>query len=193
MSDPGEFTELLKRARQGDEQALAQLSQRYEKEIRLVARVKLGPALRRYLDSVDLAQSVHFALLQGMRHEKFDVSSPEKLVALAVRMMRWKLARHLRRLYRRQRIQSMMADNGADMSTPDSAADPALLAQMNDEVALLMKELDETERRLVELRLEGCTTSEAARIMGVNADVLRVRLSRLRKRLQEQGKLADWL
>ena len=35
----------------------------YEPEVRLVARVRLGTALRPYLDSVDLVQSVHRSVL----------------------------------------------------------------------------------------------------------------------------------
>ena len=60
---------------------LAALVQSYESKVRLVARVLLGPALRPYLDSVDLVQSVHRSLMLGLRQDKFDISSPEKLMA----------------------------------------------------------------------------------------------------------------
>lgn len=196
-SSDAAFADLLAQARQGDEASLAELTNRYEYEIRLVARWKLGPALRRYLDSVDLAQSVHCDLLRGLQEAKFAVSTPDQLVALAVRLMRWKIARHLRRLYRRQRLDALMAGrtegNGETAASSPPAADPAVLAEVRDSVAQLLQGLDEPDRRLIELRLEGYTTAEAARELGADADVLRVRLGRLRKRLAEKDAIADWL
>jgi RNA polymerase sigma-70 factor (ECF subfamily) len=45
----------------------------------------------------------------------------------------------------------------------------------------------------VELRLQGYSTADAARELGLDADVLRVRLSRLRQRLRAGGVLTEWL
>jgi RNA polymerase sigma factor (sigma-70 family) len=173
------------------------LLRRYERHIRLVARVKLGSALRRYLDSVDLAQSVHLALVKGLREEKFDPSDPERVVGLAVRMVRRKVARHLRRLYRRERLTNLLAQSRAVAPDAESAvaseADPAAVAEFNEALDRILETLDEPDRRLIELRLEGCTTAEAAREMGVDADVLRVRLGRLRQRVRVRHALVDWL
>ena len=57
----------------------------------------------------------------------------------------------------------------------------------------MLSKLDETERHLLQLRLDGHTTVEAARQLGLNSDVVRVRLSRLRLRLREQGLLTELL
>ena len=48
-----EFALLLQRARGGDARALEELAQKYEPEVRIVARVLLGPALRPYLGGVE--------------------------------------------------------------------------------------------------------------------------------------------
>ena len=63
---------------------------------RIVAHFLLSRDLRPYLDSLDLVQSVHKSLLLGLRSDKFDISNPEKLVALALTMVRRKAARHWR-------------------------------------------------------------------------------------------------
>ena len=60
------FGPLLERTRQGDKEALAEIARTYESEVRIMARVRLGPALRPYLDSMDLVQSVHRSLLIGL-------------------------------------------------------------------------------------------------------------------------------
>ena len=198
MSEPaGEFDALMARARAGDAEALEQLARQYEPKVRIVARVLLGPALRPYLDSMDLVQSVHRSLLAGLQQEKFDLTAPDKLVALALTMVRRKAADHWRRLRRQHRL-SGAADREGGVAEQIIAlagpqADPAREAEYRDAVERLCRHLDDTERRLMELRLGGYRTSEAARELGLDADVLRVRLSRLRRRLKEAGVLADWL
>src|SRR5258708_34778369 len=98
------FAELLQRARAGDQSALAEVARRYEPEVRIVAHFLLGRGLRPHLDSLDLVQSVHKSLLRGLRNDKFDIASPEKLVALALTMVRRKAARYWRRCKRQQHL-----------------------------------------------------------------------------------------
>ncbi len=191
------FADLLSRARQGDEQALRGLAEQYEREVRIVARVQLGPALRPYLDSIDLVQSVHRSLLMGIRQNRFDISSPSHLIALALTLVRRKVARHWRRLQRQQRLSLGPADRAAlpdllaTLSTAE--ADPAQAAQLRDALRQLWDHIDDAEKRVMELRLQGFSTVEIARQLGLDADVLRVRLSRLRQRLRAKGVLAEWL
>jgi DNA-directed RNA polymerase specialized sigma24 family protein len=54
-------------------------------------------------------------------------------------------------------------------------------------------ELSDPDRRLMELRLQGYSTVEAARTLGTNANALRVRLTRLRQKLRACGLFDDWL
>jgi RNA polymerase sigma-70 factor (ECF subfamily) len=195
--DSSDFGVLLASARQGDSNALAQLAQQYEAKVRIVARVLLGPALRPYLDSMDLVQSVHRSLMLGLRQDKFDISNPDKLVALAVTLVRRKVARQWRHLQRQKRLDSGPAEASklanllTSLSSPEM--DPARAAQFNDSVRNLCAEMDETERRTVDLRLQGCTTAEIAGALGINPIALRVRMTRLRQRLQAAGVLEEWL
>lgn len=189
------FADLLERARRGDSNALAALASQYEPEVRVMARVLLGPALRPYLDSLDLVQSVHRSLLAGLRHGKIDLTNPQRLVALALTMVRRKIARQWRRHQRQERPVGGDAETLADrLATLCSAEDdPARRAERNDSLRLVCRQLTETERRLIELRLNGCSTIEAAGQLGLDADVLRVRLSRLRQRLQQAGILEEFV
>lgn len=198
MSQPlDEFNALLAKARTGDQSALAQLARQYEPEIRVVARVLVGPLLRPYVDSLDLVQSVHRSLLIGVRNQKFDFDNPDGLIALALTMVRRKAARQWRKHQRQQRLDAGPAQSGnlpemlAGLSTPQG--DPAGAAAFRDAVERLCRELDDTERRVLELRLQGFSTAEAARELGLDGDVLRVRLHRLRQRLHAKGVLAEWL
>jgi RNA polymerase sigma factor (sigma-70 family) len=191
------FEELLHRARAGDGDALGELVCRYEPEVRLVARLRLGPGLRPYLDSIDLVQSVHRSIMIGLRHDKFTLSKPEDLLALALTMVRRKAAKHWRKLQRQKRLGD--GDSSAqylvgllgDLEAPH--ADPAAHVAYRDTLEHVCNQLDATDRRLLDLHLQGYRTVEIAKEIGINADVLRVRLSRLRQRLRASGVAAEWL
>jgi RNA polymerase sigma factor (sigma-70 family) len=191
-----EFQELLARARTGDPDALAAIAREYEPEVRTVARLRLGPALRPYLDSVDLVQSVHRSLLIGLRNDKFTPQSAGDLVALAVTIVRRKAARHWQRVRRQQR-DSHHGEGGEPL--PDlllnltDPADPAAEAATRDTFERICGQLDATERQVIERHLEGYSTAEIARLYGLNADVLRVKVSRLRQRLRAAGLASDVL
>jgi RNA polymerase sigma-70 factor (ECF subfamily) len=190
-----DFAELLARVRAGDQAAMARLIALYEPQVRAVARVRLGAVLRAYLDSVDLLQSVHRTLIVGLRTEKFDISSPDKLIALAVTIVQRKVARHWRRAKRQSRdsLAGTAAQQLAErlLSLSSSEPDPAATVEIREQVCQLIETLDETDRKLIELRLEGQSTAEAARRLGLDADVLRVRLSRLRKKLRDGKFIRD--
>lgn len=191
-----EFADLIARAAGGDADALDALARQYEPKIRLVARVLLGPSLRPYLDSADLTQSVHKSILIGLRDEKFRVDGPEQLVGLALTVLRRKAARHWRHLQRQQRLSGAGGDEARARAVADPigpAADPADEAQFRDQVRQLTAHLDEVERRILELRLEGHSSPEIAERTGLSAVNIRVRMTRLRQRLHAAGVTTDWL
>jgi RNA polymerase sigma-70 factor (ECF subfamily) len=191
--DPGD---LLERIRGGDEEALTKLLLHYEPRIRTAAHVLLGPLLRPHLDSVDLVQSVHRVLLPGLRGGRYTVADPEQMVALAVTVIRRKIARRWRQLRREHEMQAQVRDQGVYPDklspSPSPAEDPADAAALNDGLRHLLAALDDEERRLVELRLEGFSTVEIAEQMNCDAHALRARLSRLRRKLRELGH-DEWL
>jgi RNA polymerase sigma factor (sigma-70 family) len=193
--EEGDFASLMQRARTGDKEAFAELVSRYEPEVRIVVRVLLGPALRQHLDSVDVVQSVHRSLLRGLRAEAISSDTPQQLIGLAVQMARRKVARKWRRTRRQETVaggnHDSLPDFLAGLVTPE--LDPARTAQLNDAVNRLYDGLSETDRGVMELRMQGYSTAEAARLLDVDPDSLRVRLSRLRQQLRASGLFDDWL
>jgi RNA polymerase sigma-70 factor (ECF subfamily) len=194
-----DFPSLLARAAEGDAAAMDELVRQYEPKVRLVARVLLGPALRPYLDSADLAQSVHKSIVLGLRDHKFQVDGADQLVGLALTVLRRKAAKHWRKLQRQRRLSGDGSARSTDslpgvltaLSSPDG--DPAAEAQFRDQMDHLCGHLDEAERRILDLRLDGHTPAEIADQLGVSRVALRVRLTRLRQRLHAAGVVTDWL
>jgi RNA polymerase sigma factor (sigma-70 family) len=186
VEEAAEFRELLKQAAAGNPDAMADLARRYEPEVRIVARARLSNRLRPYLDSMDITQSVHRSLMDGLRLEKYDIASPEKLVGLAVTIVRRKIARHWRKL-RRQHRDSIFDQSGTATEARTVSVGTAVDAvDADDEFQYLVAGLSDTDRKMMEMRLAGFSTAEAARQLGLDPDVVRVRLSRLRQRLRRR-------
>ena len=192
---PADFAALAARAADGDEVALNDLARLYEAKVRIVARAMLGPALRPYLDSVDLVQAVHASVLAGVREQRLDVSDPEKLTALAVSIVRRKVARQWRRAQRQRRLSGHHNDHA---STPDGllgvlgsvgnmGTDPARIARFREQLSHVYGTITEAERQMLDLRLQGHSTAEMAAQLQLNPIALRVRLTRLRQRLEAEA------
>jgi RNA polymerase sigma-70 factor (ECF subfamily) len=194
-----DFQGLMARAADGDAAALDELVRQYEPKVRVVARVLLGPALRPYLDSADLAQSVHKSIVVGLRDNKFQVAGADQLIGLALTVLRRKAAKHWRKLQRQRRLSGDGSARSTDslpgvltaLSSPDG--DPAAEAQFRDQMDRLCGHLDDAERHILDLRLDGYTPAEIADRIGVSRVALRVRLTRLRQRLTAAGVVTDWL
>jgi RNA polymerase sigma-70 factor (ECF subfamily) len=183
-----DLAELLERVRAGDEAALSQLLTDYEPRVRTAASMLLGPMLRPYLDSLDLVQSVHRELLPGLREGRFDLPDGARLLALAVTIIRRKVAR----TWRKARKQTGGPEGWEQVPDESADADPTAPIAVDDAVKRVLAELDGPDRELVELRLQGLATTEIAERLGCDAHALRARLSRLRRRLQEAG-CEEWI
>jgi RNA polymerase sigma-70 factor (ECF subfamily) len=174
------FSDLLERARQGDDEAMEQLIQEYEPQVRLVARHRLSRPLRAILDTMDLVQSVHYALLRGLRENKFTLASPQDLIALAVTMVNHKAARKWQRLQREQHILKLHR-----LLLARAGSDPC--PELTELVQSLLATVSDRDRRLLLLYLQGHSTQQVAQILGVDANSLRVRRSRLFRKLRASG------
>lgn len=194
MSDTGDqFNSLLKQAQDGDADAVAHIVRLYEPEVRRAARVLLGPALRPLLDSVDLAQSIHRSVLVHLRKGKFEVTSADHLMALALTMVRRHIARHWRRIRRQIHLTADAADDTTATGPAPDADDPARQVEHAEQIEHVLGRLNEVDRRLIELRLLGHSTADAARSLDLDPDVARVRLSRLRARLRLETADPQWV
>ena len=178
-----EFQELLELAANGDQDAMTRLARRYEPEVRIVARARLSHRLRPYLDSIDITQSVHRSLMTGLQAGKFDIASPEKLIGLAVTIVRRKIARHWRKLRRQSRDSHFGTPDNASAG-PVSRETVTEQVDAEDQYRFLVDHLNASDRALIDLRATGHSTAEAARKLNLDPDVARVRLSRLRSKLR---------
>jgi RNA polymerase sigma-70 factor (ECF subfamily) len=136
--------------------------------------------MRQALDSVDLVQSVHRALLPGLRDGRYAFSDEGQLLALAVTVLRHKFQRAA------QKKRPAALDPHAepiDRTLPP----PSSRAESDDLLAHVLGEVDGLDRRAMELLAQGYSTVEIATALECTPAVLRARLSRARSRLRDSG------
>jgi len=185
-----DFANIIAQVRQGDERAVAELVRRYEHTVLRSVRSRLGKSMRRTLDSMDLVQSVHRSLIIGLKNERFQVTSSAQLIALAAVMVQRKVARHWRSLKRLPTTD--LEDTPDDGAMPlaqiaNAEPSPAETASASDLLEQFLSQLDDFDRRLVRLRLDGHSSVETATILGRDSAFIRMRWARLRQKLRKYG------
>ncbi|MCU0872395.1 MAG: sigma-70 region 4 domain-containing protein [Pirellulaceae bacterium] len=116
------------------------------------------------------------------------MASPDDLMALAIGVLRRRIARHWRRVRRESPCDAAILQRDA-IPAPRRSAEhgPAEMASARDQLRSMTADLAAADRLLVEMRVEGFCTAEIAERLGCSEGAIRARLSRLRERLRVTG------
>ncbi|MFO0929920.1 MAG: ECF-type sigma factor [Gemmataceae bacterium] len=156
MADDPTFHDLIRRVRQGDQQAAAEVVRRYESAIRRAVRFRLTDAgLRRLCDSVDVCQSVLGSFFVRVASGQYELETPDQLLRLLTTMARNKLLSQARHQHAARRDARLAAGDIADHQVPSSAPGPEAQATAADLLGAVRRRLDPDILRLVELRAQG--------------------------------------
>jgi RNA polymerase sigma-70 factor (ECF subfamily) len=185
------FSELIGRIRAGEEQAAADLVRRYEPEIRREVRFLLrDPFLRRAFDSMDICQSVMGSFFLRAALGEYDLDRPEDLIRLLISMTRNKVVDATRR----QRAQRRDHRRATSLEAVDVAADtpsPSQVVEGRELLAAFRNRLSDEERRLADLRAQGCEWADIARTVGGTPDARRKQLTRAIARVSRELNLDE--
>jgi RNA polymerase sigma factor (sigma-70 family) len=182
---------LVARWRQGDQQAAAELFQRYANRLIALARSRLSTRMARRVAPEDVVQSVYRCFFASTSAGRYDLERGGDLWQLLVRIALHKLGDHIRRNNRAKRSVQLEQSFGSEESLfgihPKALAQgpsPVEALALAEELELLMQALDASERRVLELRLQGYNVEEIARDAGCSQrTVLRI-LKRIRTQLE---------
>jgi len=171
---------------EGDEQVAGEFWEQYGARLQGLAARHLTTRLYRREGPDDVVQSVCRTFFRRARVGQFELSDSESLwrllCAITVTKVRQKARFHGRQKRRFHREKSLddsgpgMADFGAPEPTPAEAVEFA------DQIQQLMADLDEEERRLVELKLQQATSLEIAEQLGCSERTVRRILKRVESR-----------
>jgi RNA polymerase sigma-70 factor (ECF subfamily) len=182
-----EFADLLARAREGDQDAIRALHDRYEQGVMKAARRRLNPGLRRRFDTLDLAQSVFVEVIRAL--PRFEDRGEASFRAWLRVMVDNKVRDKLRKFTGRdQRPREARIQSGAEFEA--RAPSPASQAEHREarrNARDAVADLDETLRSILLLRLEEGLTFEqiAERLNLSSAEAARKRYARGLVRLHE--------
>ena len=185
-----DFSEIVRRAGAGDQEARKQLFDRLAREEKegalLVAMARRllprNDRAQEFLESRDLVQS---ALRTGwIDVTRFKGRTPGEFLSWIRTILRHKLSRAVRR----QRRELREREDLSDRSTSELSLDPlAVLVrdEVRDRVRTAVDQLPEEQRVVLDMRLSGLTAPEIGERLGLKVDAVRKRESRAAQRLRE--------
>jgi RNA polymerase sigma factor (sigma-70 family) len=185
-----EYAEFIRRIREGDEEAAAELVRRYEPEIRLEVRGWLrlrNPSLRRVFDSMDVCQSVLASFFARVAVGEFDLDDPPQLIRLLVGMARKKVAEQAR-FHQRQRrdIRRVGVVDAEQQTVAKSPESPSRIASGRELLEKLRERLLDEERQIADLRARGSDWATVAAEMGGTPEGRRKQLARAVARVEKE-------
>ncbi len=167
QTTPGELSDhsLLRRLKQGEQDAATQLYLRYAQRLLALARSKTSASLSRRVDSDEIVQSVFGSFFRGAQQGYYDVPVGEELwklfLVIALNKIRAKGAFHLAaKRDVRKTADGDMLDKHVDTTQSD---DEAALQLLQMTLVEALEQLPAAHRRMIELRIEGHEIDEIAR------------------------------
>jgi len=192
-----ESAALLLRWRGGDEQAAAELVQRFTARLLALARGQLSEKLARRVDPEDVVQSAYRSFFAGARDDRYIVQRSgdmwQLLAAITMHKLHHQVARHTADKRAIDREESFGAEDSllglrADVVARDPS--PAESAAMVDELEHLMRDLKSLHRQMVEMRLQGYALQEIADTTGRSERLVRRVLEQIKEQLRQRYRQA---
>ena len=159
--------------------------ERYFARLTALVRGRLGAKLRARVDADDVAMSAYRSFFVRAAAGQFELAETGDLWRLLARMALHKLSHQVERHTAEKRAVSheerLTDSNGIarDIASPEPSPDEA--AAVADELEFIMRSLNETERRTLELRLQGELLDAIAVELGQSERTVRRTLAHVRE------------
>jgi RNA polymerase sigma-70 factor (ECF subfamily) len=188
MDEDRSFSDLLRRVRQGDQEAAVELVRRHESAIRRTVRVRLVDArLKGVLDSMDICQSVLGSFFCRAALGQFTLEKPEDLIRLLVTMARNKVADQARRQATRRRGQGKFrAGDAAEIDVAGTDPTASRTVSARELLQAAWDRLSTEERWLAEQRVLERPWAELAAEVGTTPEALRKKHTRALDRVAQE-------
>ena len=182
------FSSVMVRLRAGEDAAAAAVFERFARRLAVLARRHLDTRLRQKVDPEDVVQSAYKSFFLRFGDGKLSVVDWENLWGLLTLLTVRKCADKAEFFGAQRRAvgrETSAEAGGGWWSAVDREPTPDEAAALAETVERLLDGLDEFERPVVELTLEGYSTEEISRQLGRAERSVRRLRERVRKRLEE--------
>lgn len=188
MINNSPFSDLMKRVQRGEPEAVSELVQRYEPDVRLLVRTMLTDSqLRAQFDSADITQSVLRRFCLQSNDGRFQVDSPEQLVALLKKIAYHRFLDLVR--YSEAQVRDIRRTEGRDdalMTYFFDGAGPSTIAAWRDEFQQIRRRMTDDEFELARSWVSGRSWVELGGEDRKEQDRLRHKLENCFKRIARQ-------
>jgi len=187
VSTAADERQLVRRAQKGDKDAFEFLVQRHQHRVFAVAR----GILRRQEDIEDVAQQVfvkaYFSLKRFDQRAAFSTWLYKITVNECWDLLRKRKARPL--VYEADFSEEQLKQYSASEQRADNGPDTSERMAMRQRLDRMLAQLDERDRAMLILKeVEGFSVEEIADSLGLNANTVKVRLFRARRRVVEYAR-----
>ena len=172
MSDSApDDRELIRMFKAGSEAAARELFDRYCERLMKLAKRRIGQRMTSRVDPEDVLQSAFRTFFTRVRNDQFTFEHEDDLFKLLIRLTVHKTLRQIAFHRAAKRNPEVEAGHGSDAyeMLQQLAADgptPEVEISLIDEFERFLKELPEFDRKVLELRLAGHSTTEIAEQLG---------------------------
>lgn len=168
---PTDDRDLIKQYKAGSQSAAGELFDRYCEKLMRLAQRRIGQRMASRVDPEDVIQSAFRTFFVRVRNDEFTFDGENDLFKLLVRLTVNKALRQIAHHRAAKRDPHREAGQGADDSDilagvmahePSPDVEVAVL----DEFERFLSQLPDFERKVLELKLQGNTTTEIAEALG---------------------------
>lgn len=200
QQDPTEYVEsgltdgsLLRRFRTGDQDAATAIYVRYARRLQSLAARQAGDDLSPRFDAEDVVQSVFRTFFRRASAGYYEVPAGEELwrllLVLSLHKVRDLAVHH--RAQKRDVSRTWSVDNADSPAGELTADDRLAYDSLRLVVAGLVSDLPESNRRIVDLRIEGHEVDEIAKRSGRSKRTVERTLQQFRDRLRQLIEAGD--
>jgi RNA polymerase sigma factor (sigma-70 family) len=190
MPDDDELAELLRRAKAGENAAIRDFLERFEREVRTMVRCRLPKKLRSQYDSADFVQSVWQSFFVDSDSREF--ANVEHLRGFLFGMVRNKVREQHRRLTRtekydlarEERLYVRRGDREVPREVVSPDPSPSQAVQATDRMAQLTAGRSPLEIEVLTLRRQGLTFAEIGERTGINERTVRRMIESIRSAVE---------
>jgi RNA polymerase sigma-70 factor (ECF subfamily) len=198
MAMKDSFPEFLAQLRARDSEAARELFRRFANQLIALARRRFEGGLQHKVDPEDVVQSAYKSFFVRYGEGQLEVGNWNSLWGLLTLITLRKCAERVayHRAERRDAAREVSAPAAAESGAPwlepaGREPSPAEAAELAETVERLLASLDEDERPILELSLQGYTTREISERLGRAERTVRLVREGVRKRLERMQQERD--
>lgn len=194
MSDPEDEQDLVERCRSGDQSAARVLFNRYVERLLMLAKRRISQRLSSRVDPEDIVQSVFRTFFHRLRNDRFHFEDQDDLFKLLVRITVHKTLRQIafhKAAKRDPAQEAHQGDNGQELLAQvlDEEPSPEAIVTFMDQLEHFLSQLRPDDRSILELKLQGYSSDEIARQVGIYDRKVRRVLERVRAVAENEAEL----